>query len=229
MLAAATRVGRRGDPVSRTLSNALSRAALGRFSPDERTWLNRVDHRGRNVLSMHSSVPPLWGRCLFALVRGLAPRNAIELGTSWGVSGAYQGAALELNDAGRLTTFEGNSEWAAHARRLFGIVGIGRIDQRVGWLDDALEPALAQLGMVDYAYIDADHGEEPNRRYFEAMLPHLNAGAVLVFDDIRLSAEMRRTWSFLREHDRVAGWAAVHRMGILVMSARDGEEATARP
>ena len=40
------------------------------------------------------------------IVRELSPRACLELGAGYGISAAYQGAALELNGSGTLTTME---------------------------------------------------------------------------------------------------------------------------
>ena len=130
-----------------------------------------------------------------------------------------QAAALELNGEARLTTFELIPEWAGHAGELFAELALTeRMDQRIGALEETLEPELGRLGTVDYAYVDADHAEEPNRRYLETMLPHLSPGAVLVYDDVSLDSEMRQTWAMVRSHDRIGVTAAAHRMGVAIVA-----------
>ena len=44
-----------------------------------------------------NSKPPPWARLLFALIRKLEPRQCLELGTSLGLSAAYEASALRLN------------------------------------------------------------------------------------------------------------------------------------
>jgi predicted O-methyltransferase YrrM len=218
MGAAALRLERRDGRVSRALAAALSGTARGRFPVEDRDWIRRVHDRAWHALSRYAGVPPVWGRFLFRFVRGLEPRSCVELGTAWGVSGAYQAAALELNAAGTLVTFEKSAEWAHHAGKVFADLGLRRVEQRVGLLDDTLQPELARIGTVDYAYVDADHEMAPNLRYFEAMLPHLSPGAVVVFDDINLSGEMRRTWAAIRGHERVGTSYGLRRMGVAVIA-----------
>jgi predicted O-methyltransferase YrrM len=220
MAAAALRVGRAGDRVSGALAAALSAAALGRFGAEDRARIRRVHDRAWHALSRYAGVPPVWGRFLFFLVRRLEPRSCIELGTAWGVSGSYQAAALEANAAGSLVTFERSSEWAHHAGEAFRDLDLSRVEQRVGLLDDTLLPELARIGAVDYAYVDADHEMAPNLRYFEAMLPHMPPGAVVVFDDINLSPEMRRMWRAIRAHERVGAAHGLRRMGVVVIDGR---------
>src|SRR5688572_26936117 len=53
---------------------------------------------------------------LFKLIRAFHPRLCLEMGTSLGITAAYQAAALSLNGAGRLVTLEGADTIAALAR-----------------------------------------------------------------------------------------------------------------
>lgn len=59
------------------------------------------------------SKPPFWCLLLFMLIRAVRPVSCIEIGTAVGISAAYQGAALRLNEHGGLVTLEG----AATTRR----------------------------------------------------------------------------------------------------------------
>src|SRR5688572_21226429 len=120
MAAALPRVALRSDRPSRALAAALRDSVIGRMSPDEREWLARIEARrsrlpellthARDSAGHHGtllpdttravrwmSIPSVWGRFLMRLVRELAPRSCLELGTGFGLSTAYQAAALELN------------------------------------------------------------------------------------------------------------------------------------
>jgi len=114
-------------------------------------WLRM--HRPVAVLeaSAEISIPPEWGLFLMRLVRELAPRSCLELGTGFGISAAYQAASLELNGAGRLTTLEGAGEWANAAERGAAALGLHNLEVRVGPLDDTLEGVLAEVAPVEFA------------------------------------------------------------------------------
>jgi predicted O-methyltransferase YrrM len=161
------------------------------------------------------SVPARWGILLVRLVSELTPRSCVELGTGFGVSAAFIAAALELNGEGALTTFEGAEEWAAIAREGAGELDLARLAVRVGPLSETLPAALPDLAPVDFAFVDAEHTKESTLRYFDQLLPHLSAQAVLLFDDIDFDREMWDAWEEIREHPRVHAWAALGRMGIV--------------
>jgi predicted O-methyltransferase YrrM len=161
------------------------------------------------------SIPPLWGRFLMRLVRERRPRSCLELGTAFGISTAFQAAALELTGDGRMLTIDAAREWATIAEEGFERLGLAsRIEMRTGQIDSALPGALADVGPVDYAFIDAEHQEEPTLRYFELILPHLSSGAVLVLDDIGFPRQMRNAWRRISSHHRVSAAVGLGRMGV---------------
>ncbi len=165
------------------------------------------------------SVPPRWGVLLMRLVGELAPRVCVELGTGFGLSAAFIAAALELNGEGELTTFEGAEEWANVAREGATELGLEPLVVRVGPLSTTLPAALAELGPVDFAFVDAEHTKESTLRYFDHLQPHLSSRAVLVFDDIDFDSDMWAAWEEIRGHPRVDAWAALGRMGIVRVAA----------
>ena len=65
------------------------------------------------------SKPPFWASILFKLVRNLRPTKCVELGSCVGISGAYQSAALKLNNVGELISLEGSPDIANIASETF--------------------------------------------------------------------------------------------------------------
>jgi predicted O-methyltransferase YrrM len=162
------------------------------------------------------SVPPVWGRLLMRLIAVRRPRVCVELGTGFGVSAAFGAAALELNGAGRLVTFEGGESWARVAREGADRLGLGRLEVRVGPLSQTLEPALEELGPVEFAFVDAEHTKESTLAYFAALAPRLAPAAVVVFDDIDFDQPMWEAWTEIRADPRVAVAVSLGRMGLIV-------------
>jgi predicted O-methyltransferase YrrM len=163
------------------------------------------------------SLPALWCVLLMRLVRELAPRSCLELGTAFGISGAYQAAALQLNGGGRLATLEGAGEWAEIAQEGFASLELGgSVELLVGPISETF-PDAARSGPFEFAFIDAEHTREALLDYLDTMLPHLTGGAVLVFDDIWLATDMRRAWRTITRHDRVETSVGIGRVGIAVV------------
>jgi predicted O-methyltransferase YrrM len=162
------------------------------------------------------SLPPVWCLLLMRLVRTLRPRSCLELGTGLGISGAYQGAALELNGTGSLTTMEGAAEWAEIAQRGFAKLGLSRVETVVGPIAEKL--AGDRSGPFDHVLVDAEHTEEAMLEAFEMLLPDLSAEAVVVFDDIDFYEGSRRAWSRIKSHPNVSAAVGARRFGIAIVS-----------
>ena len=170
-------------------------------------------------ISVMFSIPHDWGRLLMRLVRELSPHSCLELGTGFGISAAYQAAALELNGAGRLLTLDAAREWEAIAREGFSRLGLeGRVGFRPGHIADTLAAAAEEIAPVDFAFFDAEHQREPTLEYFELLLPWLSERAVVVFDDIGFPAQMRQAWREIKQHERVLAAVGLGRIGIVTIS-----------
>jgi predicted O-methyltransferase YrrM len=169
-----------------------------------------------HLASQLMSLPRMWCILLMRLIRELVPQACLELGTAFGISGAYLAAALESNAAGRLTTMEGAREWAAIAERGFEDLGLSRVETVVGPISETFDKAAAG-GPFDYVFVDAEHSEEAIQEYFRTILPHLAPSAVIVFDDIDFSEGMWRAWRVVASHERVSRAMGLGRMGIAVL------------
>jgi len=164
-----------------------------------------------------ASQPPQWCLLLMRLVRELEPASCLELGTSVGMSAAYQAAALELAGKGELVTIEGSPAVADLARANLSELGLGRVEVRTGRFQDVLDELLRERAPIDYAFIDGHHDEQATVSYFRQLLPHLSDGAVLVFDDITWSAGMRRAWRAILDEEAVTASADLEDVGICVV------------
>ena len=66
-----------------------------------------------------ASTAKTWGELIFKIIRDFKPEKCLELGTSLGISGAYQISALKLNGFGELITIEGSPHLAEIAGNNF--------------------------------------------------------------------------------------------------------------
>ena len=117
------------------------------------------------------------GRFLEFLVRLRGAMRVLELGTFTGYSSLSM--ARGLPEGGRVITCDVNDETTAIARRYAEEAGLAdRIEYRLG-------PGVEQIeqidGPFDLVFIDAD---KPNyRNYYEAVLPKLADGGLIVADN----------------------------------------------
>ena len=63
---------------------------------------------------------------------------------------------------------------------------------------------VERIAPIEYAFLDAEHSEEATIEHFDALLPHLADGAVVVLDDITQAAEMRQAWSAVCAREQVS-------------------------
>lgn len=154
--------------------------------------------------SMKSATRKRWALILMKLIQAFPPIHCLEFGTHVGISACYQGAALKMNnDGGKLITLEGANSLAEIARNNLQSLNIDNVTVRVGRFADTLQPALDELEIIHYAFIDGHHEEHATIGYFEQLLPYLADEAVLVFDDHHWNEGMTRAWEYVVDHERV--------------------------
>lgn len=177
--------------------------------------LNNIDGRTVSSFCRKSSSSVLKGKFFLDIIRYLKPKVVLELGTNFGISAAYQAAALELNGEGKLTTIEMNEELFPYSKRLWENVGIDhRVEQRNGNFDYVLEDILGELGQIDFAYIDGNHRKTPTLSYFDSIYNHLSTHSVVIFDDIYWSDEMVEAWNIIKVDNRVQFYTEINDLGI---------------
>lgn len=239
------------DPSGRRIATALRATAHGRGAPEERAWAARIEEARRRIPALAAtgggpapaperldeasracawmSLPPVLCRFLLRAVRELRPSSCLELGTGFGISTAYQAAALALNGSGSIVTLDIESMGAVAAPVLEELGLAGQVGLVGGFIDDNLDVALDRAAPIDFAFLDADHTEEATVAHFEALVPALAAEAVVVVDDIAWTAEMRRAWARIRSHGGVATSVSLRRLGIVVVRGPGRDSSSGAP
>jgi predicted O-methyltransferase YrrM len=227
--ARAPRLAGRPDHASRALARAMRATALGRGKPAELAWLARIDQRRRELFegSEHAdaglwapeaawSIPRIWGGFLLRLVVALEPRSSLELGAGFGLSGCYQAAGLAIAGTGRLRTLDQEPTLIPRARESYAALGLDHlIELTAGPIGETLAPVAAAVAPVDFVLIDAEHTEAATVFNFDGVRPHLAPGAVVLIDDIRSTAEMRRAWETIRSRSGNALTLDLRRIGVV--------------
>jgi predicted O-methyltransferase YrrM len=239
-----------GNPVLIAASKALRDPATSH----ERGWVERIEQQRRTLVAStvtftlealgakstgsqersigavadSASTKPRWAYLLFRVVREWRPVECVELGACVGISAAYHAAALELNGAGTIVTVEGTPALADQSRETLEALGLAdRAEVVTGAFVDALPEVLRRRsGRIDYVFIDGHHDGAATLRYLEQILPHLSDQAVIAFDDIRWSDDMRRAWESIRRDERFASTVDLHMIGFAIWQ-RDRDHAPA--
>lgn len=193
------------------------RPGSNRTQEEMRDGVEVSDSLGR--ISQNVSKPAMWCLLLFRLIRNMRPQSCIEMGTAVGISGAYQAAALKLNEHGRLSTLEGAGSLADIARHNLQLLDLDTVDVAVGRFQDTLPEVLVQRQPVDYIFVDGHHDEQATLAYFEQILPFLAETALLVFDDIRWSDGMTAAWNQISRDQRVGAAVDLGPVGLCVIDS----------
>lgn len=151
-----------------------------RSTPD-RVLAEMETHAGRDGIPI---VVPATGRLLQVLALTRGAHRALEIGTAIGVSTLY--IARGLAEGGHVVSFEVDPERHAAAREYLERAGVAeRVQLR---LQDARQGLTELEGKFDFAFLDgvkAQYGD-----YFDAVLPLLDDGAVLVVDNVLLDGRV---------------------------------------
>ncbi|GAB4415826.1 MAG: hypothetical protein OHK0039_24730 [Bacteroidia bacterium] len=162
-------------------------------------------------LVLRSSVPRPKGEFLYRLCSYYQPRRALELGTHVGISALYQLAGM---GDGRFVSIEGDPRLAALARRHLLRLGLkGEI--MTGSFDEVLTQRLSPAVLhPDYVFLDGNHRYDATLHYFHLLLPHMQDGGIMVFDDIYWSEQMTRAWQAVCAHPEVQLSIDVFHLGV---------------
>lgn len=175
--------------------------------------VNPASQRSIKNIARYSAISAASGQLLFRLTLLMKPKTLLELGTSLGISTAYQASAAQ---EAQMISIEGCPETAAVARQNFKRLGLQNIQIKQGTFAEQLPGALRQLGQLDYLYIDGDHRRGASLSYFATCLPYLHAGSVVVMADIHWSDEMESAWLELQQQECVRLSIDLFHFGLLL-------------
>lgn len=155
-----------------------------------------------------------WGTFLHLLARN-ASGLFLELGSCAGISASYIASSPTCK---RLLTVEGSPALAELAQETTSLITPGKVEVISALFDEALDTLLPDLGgsALDFAYIDGHHERVATLHYFERIKPVLRSDAVVVFDDVSWSADMRAMWEEVVQQPSVVHAADFGTVGVIV-------------
>lgn len=160
-----------------------------------KTTKRRIDKMAASSLK-----PKKFAQLLYRIVQYFQPQTIVELGTSFGITSSYLASA---NKSATLFTLEGAPPIANIASANFQTLHLKNILLKTGEFTETLPELLQQMSIVDFAFIDGNHREQPTLDYFEQFLLKSAPGTILVFDDIHWSKEMESAWAKIKAHPSV--------------------------
>lgn len=167
-------------PKSFLLTEELSEYLLAHSSPLDDVQRSLIAETAELGPIAGMQVAPEQGAFLTLLTRVLGARRAIEIGTFTGYSALC--IARGLPNDGQLICCDISEEWTAIGRKHWADAGVTtKIDLRIAPALDTIN-ALPANEPFDLAFIDADKPNYGN--YYEALLPRLRTGAVILVDNV---------------------------------------------
>jgi predicted O-methyltransferase YrrM len=128
----------------------------------------------------HYQIPREEGELLFQIAVATHAKKIVELGTSYGFSGLFWGAAMKQT-GGTLHTIDIDQRKFDLSKETFGRAGLDRVI--VNHLGDAMEVAPTIPGPIDVGFIDAFE-KKLSQKYFEILWPHIRVGGSVLVDNI---------------------------------------------
>jgi predicted O-methyltransferase YrrM len=192
---------------------------FGAGSPDLKLSISEMEsgilsQRIIKDICLNASSSPKVGQLIFRIILNIKPKRCLELGTSLGISGAYQLAALKINNKGELITIEGSENISKIAQNNFSKLGFSNFKIYNGSFKDVLLEILSKEKLYDLVFIDGHHDKVATKQYFEQIYPSLDEKAILIFDDIYWSKGMSEVWKEIYTDNRVNNSIDIGRWGI---------------
>jgi hypothetical protein len=84
--------------------------------------------------------------------------------------------------------------------------------------DEAIdEQCPGLIGKIDCAFIDGHHEKVATIHYFNKILPALKDGAIVIFDDVSWSHDMREAWTILSERREFSHTIDLGAIGVCIL------------
>jgi predicted O-methyltransferase YrrM len=157
-----------------------------------------------------------WGTVLYLIARAFKSSVVIELGTCAGISAIYFSSVPTVTT---LITVEGSVELANIARQSLETCRNAHVVNAL--FDEALDSQLPSLeSKVDLAFVDGHHEKVATIHYFERLIPLLRSRAVVIFDDVSWSSDMREAWNILSKRSEFAHCVDLGEIGVCVAKTK---------
>lgn len=149
---------------------------------------------------------------IYQIFAKLNPKTILELGTCCGFSSSYMSF---FAPEAKIWTLEGSPNVAQIARENHQYFNLKNIEVLTSRFDRILPKLLQEIKPIDFTFIDGHHEREATLAYFRQILPFMQRGGVMLFDDITWSEGMKEAWREIVASKAYASYENFERMGAL--------------
>ncbi len=165
--------------------------------------------------------PKKQAELLFKIAKYFNIKNAIELGTSLGISSLY---LSQYSKECNLTTIEGCPNIAKVAQLNFEKLKANNIQSIVGSFEENLPKILSNIDQLDLVYFDGNHTEEATLKYFEICKQYIHNDSIFIFDDLYWSKEMLAAWNKIKADSDVKITIDIYHFGLVFFRKEQPKE-----
>src|SRR3990172_10545968 len=170
-------------------------------SPEVKPAPGKVKKVPLSRIANTTSILPYWGTFLYLCANVNRATTILELGSCAGISGCYMASGKYCK---RFITIEGSRALATLADSNIRQVA-DNFAVITALFDDGFDETLPKLkDGLDMVYFDGQHEKIATIHYLERLTPHLNAGSILILDDIRWTSAMFESWQALCKWKSIA-------------------------
>jgi caffeoyl-CoA O-methyltransferase len=192
--------------------------AIAKSEPTSKVLQELVEETHKKTTLPQMLTGPIEGRFLKLMVQTVGAKRVLEIGMFTGYSALSMAEGLPAD--GQLLTCEIEPKHIEIARRYFDQSPHGK---KIKILEGpALDSIKQQKGPFDLCFIDADKTNYGN--YYEAVLPLLRSGGVILIDNVLwsgrvLDPQSEDDWAIAKLNDKIAQDDRVDRV---LLPIRDG-------
>ena len=185
----------RGDEKIPVYYSPLPGSAGTINNPAKRCQPGETKYFTAEWIANKTSTDNFWGTFKYLCSNYSGAKNILELGACAGISGCFMASGKQCR---RFITIEASEPLANIARST-----IGQITENYQvyncLFDEGLDMILPCLEeKINMVLIDGHHEKVATIHYFKRLVPYLEAGCLVLFDDIYWSSDMLEAWEILR-------------------------------
>ncbi len=150
------------------------------FDPQVTKLIDELDAL-RQTRDDHWQIPRIEGEVLYQIAVASGSKHIVEVGTSYGFSGLFWGAAVKFN-RGILNTIDIAQKKYDSSRETFRKAGLDKFI--INHLGDAAQVLPTIKGTVDIAFIDG-MDKSLSSKYFDLIWPNIRRGGSVLTDNTK--------------------------------------------